>query len=59
MRSEIRNPWAHCDFREWTTGKYTDSFALMRQLVKDIRLSNTEENRILGELDIWATNGTY
>ncbi|CAG2200176.1 unnamed protein product [Mytilus edulis] len=59
IRSEIRNPWAHCDLREWTTGKYTDSFALMGQLVKDIRLSNTEENRILGELDTWERNGQH
>ncbi|XP_071150632.1 uncharacterized protein [Mytilus edulis] len=57
MRSDIRNPWAHCDFREWTTGKYTHSFNVMGQLVKDIGLTNREENRILGELNTWATNG--
>ncbi|XP_071150627.1 serine/threonine-protein phosphatase 6 regulatory ankyrin repeat subunit C-like [Mytilus edulis] len=59
IRSDIRNPWAHCDFREWTTGKYTDLFNLMGQLVKDIGLSNIEENRILGELNTWATNGQH
>ncbi|CAC5354915.1 unnamed protein product [Mytilus coruscus] len=57
IRSDIRNPWAHCDFREWTTVKYTDSFNLMGQFVKDTGLSNREENRILGELNTWATNG--
>ncbi|XP_076087763.1 uncharacterized protein LOC143058186 [Mytilus galloprovincialis] len=59
IRSDIRNPWAHCDFREWTTGKYTDSFNAMEQLVKDIKLTNREENRILGELNTWATNGQH
>ncbi|VDI76806.1 Hypothetical predicted protein, partial [Mytilus galloprovincialis] len=56
IRSDIRNPWAHCDFREWTTGKYTHSINVMGQLVKDIGLTNREENRILGELNTWATN---
>ncbi|XP_052081049.1 uncharacterized protein LOC127718996 isoform X1 [Mytilus californianus] len=57
IRADIRNPWAHCDFREWTATKYTDSFYLLGQLVKDLRLSNNEENSILGELNTWATNG--
>ncbi|VDI45105.1 Hypothetical predicted protein [Mytilus galloprovincialis] len=59
VRSDIRNPWAHCDFREWTATKYADSFQLMGQLVKDIGLGNREENRILGELNTWATNGQH
>ncbi|VDI68979.1 Hypothetical predicted protein [Mytilus galloprovincialis] len=59
IRTEIRNPWAHCEFREWTTDKYTDSFKLMGQLVQDIGLSNRDENRILGELNTWATNGQH
>ncbi|XP_052081034.1 uncharacterized protein LOC127718989 isoform X2 [Mytilus californianus] len=57
MRVDIRNPWAHCDFREWTRRKYTDSFKLMSQLVKDLDLSNEEEKRILSQLNTWATNG--
>ncbi|XP_063412664.1 uncharacterized protein LOC134695365 [Mytilus trossulus] len=57
IRSDIRNPWAHCDFTEWTTAKYTDSFQLMEQLVKDLGLYNREENRVLGALNTWATNG--
>ncbi|XP_052080702.1 uncharacterized protein LOC127718687 [Mytilus californianus] len=59
IRSEIRNPWAHCDFREWTTGKYTDSFNLIGQFVKDLGLSNREETRVFGELNTWATNGQH
>ncbi|XP_071149198.1 uncharacterized protein [Mytilus edulis] len=59
IRSDIRNPWAHCDLTEWTTSKYTDSFQLMEQLVKDLGLSNKEENIILGELNTWETNGQH
>ncbi|VDI73429.1 Hypothetical predicted protein, partial [Mytilus galloprovincialis] len=56
IRSDIRNPWAHCDFTEWTATKYADSFQLMGQLITNLRLSNREENRILGELNRWETN---
>ncbi|CAG2202347.1 unnamed protein product [Mytilus edulis] len=57
IRLDIRNPWAHCDFTEWTTTKYADSFQLMGQFITNLRLSNREEKRILGELNRWATNG--
>ncbi|XP_063416405.1 uncharacterized protein LOC134698047 [Mytilus trossulus] len=56
IRSEIRNPWAHCDFTKWTTTKYGDSFQLMKQLITNLRLGNTEEKKILGELNRWETN---
>ncbi|CAG2229627.1 unnamed protein product [Mytilus edulis] len=59
IRSDIRNRWAHCDFTEWTTAKYKDSFDLMGQLVGEIGLSNREENTIRGELNTWATNGQH
>ncbi|CAG2251718.1 unnamed protein product [Mytilus edulis] len=59
IRSDIRNPWAHCDFTEWTATKYTDSFQLMGQLISNLRLSNREENRILAELNRWAMNGQH
>ncbi|XP_063411165.1 uncharacterized protein LOC134694100 [Mytilus trossulus] len=59
IRSDIRNPWAHCDFTEWTATKYTDSFQMMGQLISNLRLSNREENRILGELNRWAMNGQH
>ncbi|XP_063412537.1 uncharacterized protein LOC134695249 [Mytilus trossulus] len=57
IRSDIRNPWAHCDFTEWTAIKYTDYFQLMGQLIRNLKLSNREENKILGELNRWETNG--
>ncbi|VDH90131.1 Hypothetical predicted protein [Mytilus galloprovincialis] len=59
IRSDIRNPWAHCDFIEWTATKYADSFQLMGQLISNLSLSNREENRILGELNRWAMNGQH
>ncbi|CAG2205892.1 unnamed protein product [Mytilus edulis] len=57
IRSDIRNPWAHCDFTEWTATKYSYSFQLMEKLIRNLSLSNREENRILGELNRWAMNG--
>ncbi|XP_052080610.1 uncharacterized protein LOC127718585 [Mytilus californianus] len=57
IRENIRNPWAHCKFGEWTRVKYTNSFVLMGQLVKELDLSDSERNRILGELKTWSTNG--
>ncbi|XP_071138271.1 uncharacterized protein [Mytilus edulis] len=53
----IRNPWAHCDFSEWTLAKYKQSFILMKRLVGNLGLSNRDENRILDELKKWAENG--
>ncbi|VDI29181.1 Hypothetical predicted protein [Mytilus galloprovincialis] len=57
IKSEIRNKWAHCDFKDWNAAKYEDSFNLMTQLVKNVGTSSTEEHTILGELNTWATNG--
>ncbi|VDI08648.1 Hypothetical predicted protein [Mytilus galloprovincialis] len=59
IRSDIHNPWAHCDFTEWTATKYTDSFQLMGQLISNLKLSNREENKILGELNRWEMNGHH
>ncbi|VDI58943.1 Hypothetical predicted protein [Mytilus galloprovincialis] len=57
IRSDIRNSWAHCDFTEWTTTKYVNSFQLMRKLINNLRLSNRDENRIMGEINRWELNG--
>ncbi|XP_076087982.1 uncharacterized protein LOC143058366 [Mytilus galloprovincialis] len=59
IQSDIRNSWAHCDFTKWTAIKYTDSFQLMGLLITNLKLSNREENRILGELHRWAMNGQH
>ncbi|XP_063403668.1 uncharacterized protein LOC134687361 [Mytilus trossulus] len=57
IRSDIRNPWAHCDFTEWDSIKYLSSFQMMHQLIKNLTLSARDENSILGELQIWESNG--
>ena len=36
IRVEIRNKWAHCNYKEWTEEKYLDSFHIMIQLVSHI-----------------------
>ncbi|CAC5410070.1 unnamed protein product [Mytilus coruscus] len=59
IRSNIRNSWAHCDFSEWSSTKYANSFQLMEQLVKHLRLNNREENKILGELNKWENKREY
>ncbi|CAC5423711.1 unnamed protein product [Mytilus coruscus] len=57
IKSDIRNDWAHCVFKDWNAAKYIDSFNSMGQLVKNLGMSSIEEHRILGELNTWATNG--
>lgn len=57
IRSDIRNPWAHCDFSEWDANKYLSSFQLMNQLIRNLKMTTTDENRILGDLTLWEFNG--
>ncbi|CAG2222178.1 unnamed protein product [Mytilus edulis] len=57
IRSDIRNPWAHCDFTEWDSIKYLSSFQMMNQLIKNLKLPTTDEIRVIGELQIWESNG--
>ena len=33
VRSNVRNSWAHCNFQEWDSIKYQESFQIMFQLV--------------------------
>ncbi|XP_052098518.1 uncharacterized protein LOC127733240 isoform X2 [Mytilus californianus] len=55
MRSEVRHPWAHCDFKKWDSIEYSKSFKSMEKLVKSLDLILSEENRILAELKKWET----
>ncbi|XP_076088323.1 uncharacterized protein LOC143058765 [Mytilus galloprovincialis] len=57
IRLEIRNSWAHCDFRNWTGEKYRNCLHIMGQFVKDISLSDTDRKRSLEELNTWNTYG--
>ncbi|XP_076079299.1 uncharacterized protein LOC143049581 [Mytilus galloprovincialis] len=57
LRSDVRNPWAHCNFDEWDTIRYQTSFQLMHQLIKCLNLNKTDETNVLSELTKWETNG--
>ncbi|XP_076105813.1 uncharacterized protein LOC143074150 [Mytilus galloprovincialis] len=54
----VRNEWAHSDFTKWDAVKYSDSFKLMTDLVKNLCLSSTEESQTLLEIEKWEINGT-
>ncbi|CAG2196364.1 unnamed protein product [Mytilus edulis] len=57
VRSDVRNPWAHCNFDEWDTIKYQTAFQLLHQLVRCLQLNTTDETNIQAELNKWETNG--
>ncbi|CAC5416529.1 unnamed protein product [Mytilus coruscus] len=57
LRSDVRNPWAHCNFDEWDSIKYQTSFQLMHQLIKCLNLNKPDETNVLSELTKWETNG--
>ena len=47
-RKEIRNIWAHRDFRVWDQMKFMQGFQIMTQIVKNLQLSPREETDTLG-----------
>ncbi|XP_063408732.1 uncharacterized protein LOC134692212 [Mytilus trossulus] len=55
VRRYIRNDWAHC--AEWDAVKFSNSFQLMKKLVKELKLSLNEETQIIGEIEKWEMNG--
>ncbi|CAG2242224.1 unnamed protein product [Mytilus edulis] len=57
LRTDVRNPWAHCNLGEWDTIKYQMSFQLMHQLIKCLNLNISDETFALAELTKWETNG--
>ncbi|KAL9972618.1 hypothetical protein ACROYT_G018956 [Oculina patagonica] len=57
VRSIVRNEWAHCDFKAWTAVHYDNCFDLMKSLVKNLVFPVTDNTRILGELELWRTQG--
>ncbi|XP_063405158.1 uncharacterized protein LOC134688391 [Mytilus trossulus] len=57
LRSDVRNPWAHCNFDEWDSLKYQTAFQLLHQLVRCLQLNTTDEASLLAELTKWETNG--
>lgn len=56
VRQDIRNPWSHCDFRDWDDVKYSDSLDLMEKVIKDLRPSLSDEDQIIRTMK-QITNG--
>ena len=57
VRSDVRNPWAHCNFSEWTVDMFNDSFQAIESLVKKINLPARDEKKVCDELDFWKQTG--
>ena len=57
VRLKVRNEWAHCDFTAWTEAHYDTCFDLMEDLVKNLRITTSDEARVLDELRLWRTQG--
>ena len=57
VRLKVRNEWAHCDFTAWTKAHYDTCFDLMEDLVKKLRITTSDEARVLDELRLWRTQG--
>ena len=57
VRWDIRNPWAHCDFSEWTVDKFNASFQAMESLVKKINLPGADKKKACDDLYFWKQTG--
>ncbi|XP_052071822.1 uncharacterized protein LOC127710118 [Mytilus californianus] len=57
VRTSVRNCWAHCNFLQWTPTKFVASFQLLERFIKKMGVNATEENRILGDIHNWKTDG--
>ena len=57
VRLKVRNEWAHCDFTAWTEAHYDTCFDLMEDLVKNVRITTSDQARVLDELRLWRTQG--
>ncbi|XP_076362998.1 uncharacterized protein LOC143253279 isoform X2 [Tachypleus tridentatus] len=57
VRTDVRNPWAHCDFSVWDMIRFQSSLQLMEQLIRSLNLPSTDEDIVLGDLLKWKMNG--
>ncbi|XP_022244846.1 uncharacterized protein LOC111086415 [Limulus polyphemus] len=57
VRTDVRNPWAHCNFTMWDMIKFQSSLQLMEQLIRSLNLPSTDEDIALGDLLKWKMNG--
>ena len=56
IRSDVRNPWAHCDFSHWTDVAYQASLKDIEALINLI--NPRQKRRILDDLEGWKQKGT-
>ena len=54
IRAEIRNKWAHCNYKEWTDEKFLQCFKIMIVLVENIF---PEGSALKDKLEEWKENG--
>jgi hypothetical protein len=57
VRSDIRNEWAHCNFKKWTEAKFKAAFQSMETLLKNMNLPPNEEQKLCDELNSWKIKG--
>ena len=57
VKSNVRNPWAHCDFSKWTLLKFNAVLHDMKSLVKKVKLSPADEKALCDDLDGWKDKG--
>ena len=57
VRSDVRNPWAHCNFTDWTVCMFNASFQAIETLVKKINLPAPDEKKVCDDLDFWKQTG--
>ena len=57
VRSDIRNEWAHSNFSNWTEAKFKTDFQTMETLLKSVKLSPVDEQKLCDELNIWRSKG--
>ena len=58
IKQNTRNPWAHCNFREWDDNKFLESFKDMKELGGVLTLPREREKaELLEGLDSWKENG--
>ncbi|CAG2200900.1 unnamed protein product [Mytilus edulis] len=57
IRSTIRNPWAHCDFTQWDSGKYNLCLQNIEAFIHLLNIGAVEKTQLIGDLNKWKTNG--
>ena len=57
VRTEVRNPWAHADFKDWTERKFVDSLSQIKKLVENLNMEPYETRLVVDKIDEWEKKG--